>query len=136
MVMVDVNKDGARFEISKPAALFADHQQKEDFQRHPGESESAWKHTQMPAITVAVRNVFVYDASGTSPMLVAGWRQYGTMTTSEFYSSLALCLEQPVANTFRLVDGNQTMLPNDGSILPICNYFVVSASPFIGLGWS
>ena len=82
----------------------------------------------MPAITLATRNVFVYDATGASSILVAGWRQYGTLTNNEFYSCLALCFDQPIPNNFRLMDGSQTILPNDGTILPVGNYFVIAAS--------
>ena len=59
---------------------------------------------------------------------MAGWRQCETITSSEFYSSLALCFEQPVANPFRLMDGDQTISPNYASILSVDNYFVIAAS--------
>jgi hypothetical protein len=77
------------------------------------------------------RNVFVYDANvpqGTNPVLVAGRNQFGLTDGSEFYFSLELCFQQPQASTFRLMDTDGTILARDGTIVPIGNYYVVTAS--------
>jgi hypothetical protein len=76
------------------------------------------------------RNVYVYDNKvpmGVPSVLVAGFWQFGGTTGGEFYFKLEFCFVQPLASNFRLMGANGTLLPRDGSIAPIGNYYVVSA---------
>ena len=80
----------------------------------------------MPHVQYAVRNVFVFDNSGTTPILVAGCRQFGNMTKTEFYSCLSICFDQPVSGEFRLLDESNNIVPNDDSVLLPGNFFMIS----------
>jgi hypothetical protein len=79
----------------------------------------------MPVVQLAPRNVFVYDGTQQPPLLVAGCRQFGRMTNAELYSCLGICFQQPMPGQFRLFDGTN-ILPNNGNMLVMGNYFVVS----------
>jgi hypothetical protein len=83
----------------------------------------------MPHVQLAPRNVFVFDNTGTSPVLVAGCRQFGNMTNNEFYSCLAICFRQPIAHQFRVVDTSNNIVPYDDNVLQQENYYVIAASP-------
>jgi hypothetical protein len=75
------------------------------------------------------RNVEVYDASDSAnPILVAGLMQLGQTTTAEFYFCLEICFQQPTASNFRLCAADGTILSRASpwTIVPICNYFVIS----------
>ena len=77
------------------------------------------------------RNVFVYDNNvsvGNSAILVAGYFQFGRTTNGEFYDNLEICFREPRQSEFRLLNNNGIILPRDENIVPIGNYFVVSAS--------
>jgi hypothetical protein len=76
------------------------------------------------------RNVYVYDSNvsqDATPILLAGFFQFGHTTGAEFYSNLEICFQQPQPFNFRLIDTNGVILPRDGSITAIGNYYVVSA---------
>jgi hypothetical protein len=79
----------------------------------------------MPVAQLAVRNVFVYDGTQQPPLLVAGCRQFSSMTNAQLYSCLGICFREPCLGEFRLAD-TTNVLPCDENILPIGNYFVIS----------
>ena len=78
----------------------------------------------MTVAQLAPRNVFVYDGTQQPPLLVGGCRQFGRMTNAELYSCMALCFQTPQPGHFRLWNGT-SILPADGNILQMGNYFVV-----------
>jgi len=81
----------------------------------------------MRQISLAQRNVFVYDASGPqAPTLVAGCRQFGGTTNAELYFCLGMCFQRPRAGEFRLVLLDGTILPNDSNTLPVGDYYVAT----------
>jgi hypothetical protein len=82
----------------------------------------------MPQIALGQRSVFVYDASVTPSLVVAGCCQFGGTTNSELYMCLNICFQQPRGGEFRLMAEDQSLLPNDGSILQSGSYYVVTAS--------
>lgn len=76
------------------------------------------------------RNVFVYDDNvpeGTSPILVAGFNQYGSTSAGEFYFCLEFCFQHPQPSKFRLIHENNVILPRDATIVPVGRYSVISA---------
>jgi hypothetical protein len=80
----------------------------------------------MPQSTVP-RNVYVYDSSqADSPVLVAGFFQFGQTTGEEFYFNLELYFVQPQRSTFRLLSANGLVLPRDGTIVGTGVYYVIS----------
>ena len=82
----------------------------------------------MPQISLAPRNVLVFDGTTSPPNLVAGFHQFGYTTNAEFYSSLDLCFQQPVRAQYQLRSDSGTLVQNDENVLPLGNYFVVSIS--------
>lgn len=82
----------------------------------------------MPQIALVPRNVFVYDASVNPMVLIAGCHQFGHFTNAEFYFCLGICFQQPHPDDFRLLADDQTILQNDGNILPVGQYYVISSS--------
>lgn len=81
----------------------------------------------MPQISLAVRNVLVYD--GTNNTVVAGCRQFGTLTASEFYDRLAICFVSPVPNQYQLWhQESSSYLPRNVQPIPMGTYFVASFS--------
>lgn len=80
----------------------------------------------MPQISLAPRNVFVFDGTTSPPNLVAGFHQFGSTTSAEFYYSLNICFYQPAGSQYRLRSESGTLVQNDQTVLPLGNYFVVS----------
>ena len=81
----------------------------------------------MPVAQLAPRNVFIYDGTQQPPLLVGGCRQFGRMTNAELYSCIGLCFQTPQPGQFRLWNGT-SILPVDGNVLQMGNYFVVLPS--------
>jgi hypothetical protein len=79
----------------------------------------------MPDITLAARNVLVYD--GTCNTIVAGFRQFGTTSGSELYFCLNLCFVSPASNHYQLYhEESRSYLARDGNPVPTGNYTVVT----------
>ena len=75
------------------------------------------------------RNTLVYDANvpqGAQPLLVAGFNQLGRTTGAEFYFCLEFCFAEPQPGQFRLLSSTGTILPRDGTIVPIGSYAVIT----------
>src|SRR4030095_9587950 len=87
----------------------------------------------MPRVNLATRNVFVYDA--TNNAIVAGCRQFGTTSVSEFYYCLNFFFVTPLPRQYQLFhrETSSYLAPDDVSPLPIGNYVVcsLSAKPLI-----
>ena len=79
---------------------------------------------------VLPRNVHVYDNSGDARVLVAGFMQLGLTTTAELYRCLEICFQHPAASNFRICHADGTVLSrhNDGLIVPLGEYYVISLS--------
>jgi hypothetical protein len=84
-------------------------------------------NTAMPKVSLAVRNVLVYD--GTNNTVVAGCRQFGTLTASEFYACLAICFVSPPLNQYQLWHQESNLyLPRNAQPIAVGTYFVASFS--------
>ena len=82
------------------------------------------------------RNVHVFDNNvpeGTQSILVAGFQQFGLTTGGEFYFCLEFCFQEPRPSNFRLWGEDGTILPRDGTIVPIQNYYVISAGMYYNI---
>jgi hypothetical protein len=81
----------------------------------------------MPQVSLAVRNVLVYD--GINNTVVAGCRQFGTLTASEFYASLAICFVSPTSDQYQLWhQESSSYLPRNAQPIAVGTYFVASFS--------
>jgi hypothetical protein len=82
----------------------------------------------MPRVSLATRNVFVYDAINDA--IVAGCRQFGSTTISEFYYCLNFFFVTPAPGQYQLFhrETSSYLALNDASPLPIGNYIVCTLS--------
>jgi hypothetical protein len=80
----------------------------------------------MPVVQLAARNVFVYDSSVNPPIVVAGCRQWGDMTTEDFFLCLGFCFEEPIPGQFWLADATNNIITPDNTILQPGEYHVIS----------
>ena len=80
----------------------------------------------MPQVNLAVRNVFVYD--GVTSEIVAGCRQFGSTSISEFYYCLDLLFITPPSGQYQLFHRETSvyLATDNGGTLPIGNYVVCS----------
>ena len=83
----------------------------------------------MPWVALAVRNVFVHDA--TSDAVVAGCRQFGSTTIAEFFC-LNFIFTNPVQGNFRLFHRETAtyVTPTSPGLLQLGNYAVASMGTF------
>jgi len=80
----------------------------------------------MPQVTLATRNVFVYD--GVTGALVGGCRQFGTTSIAEFFFSLHLFIVAPADFQLYHADTNQYITADDQGNLQLGTYIVCSLS--------
>ena|SRR5436190_19910859 len=80
----------------------------------------------MPRVNLATRNVFVYDA--TNNAIVAGCRQFGSTSISEFYYCLNFFFVTPAPGQYQLFhrETSSYLELNDANPLAIGNYIVCS----------
>jgi hypothetical protein len=103
---------GILVRFTRPCLFFTRHQQKASI---------------IPQIILAERNIFVCDVSVGHPLVVVGYRQFGTTTHAELYRChLGICFQEPRRGEFRLSDSHDQILINDGIILAIGDHFVVT----------
>ena len=84
----------------------------------------------MPQVTLATRNVFVYD--GTTGALVGGCRQFGTTSIAEFFFSLRLFIVAPTDFQLYHSETNQYVTAEQQGNLQLGTYIVCS----LGISWS
>lgn len=75
----------------------------------------------------------MYDSSVNPPIIVAGCRQWGNMTTEDFFLCLGFCFEEPIAGQFWLADASSNIVTSDNTILQPGEYHIIStgSSPLI-----
>ena len=82
----------------------------------------------MPQVTLAQRNVFVYESDGTTRTLVGGCHQFGTTTIAEFFFCLRLFIVTPAEFQLYHEESTQYIAADDAGNLQLGNYIVCSIS--------
>jgi hypothetical protein len=80
----------------------------------------------MPRISLAPRNVFVYD--GTNNTIVGGCHQFGTTSISEFFFCLNFFITTPTNYQLFHQETGEYIKQDDGGNLQTGNYFIATTS--------